>query len=156
LDYMNGFSCEIVDPRDYSQGRILARYENNLVSDQPAAGESALAVEISLDGEGAITALRLGETEVILDDGERSLTLGDHPDATLIARQEAMKRVGFLRLLRELARGQAGYPLWDGLEDMVVDHSLERLGRYRSSYFTSPRHRTARWVYGLVSRIAGG
>ena len=89
-----------------------------------------------------------------LDEAESRLTAGDPAGTTLIARQAAMKRVGFLRLLRELARGKAGYALDDGLEDMVVDHLLERLGRYRASHFTSPRHKPARMIYKLASRLA--
>jgi len=154
LNFMNGFECEIVDPRDYSSGRILARYEKGLVTDRLSSGEDAQEIDIDLDEDGQIRALSLGEIHVTLDEAESRLTAGDPAGTTLIARQAAMKRVGFLRLLRELARGKAGYALDDGLEDMVVDHLLERLGRYRASHFTSPRHKPARMIYKLASRLA--
>ena len=154
LEFANGLDCEIIDPRDYAQGRVLARFTNGLASDQPRKVEGAKRIELNLDATGQITALQLGPTTVALNPAESSLTGGDPPETSIIGRQAAMKRVGFLRLLRELARGQPGYLLDDGLEDMVADHLLERLGRYQASFFTSPRHKLARMLYSLASSLS--
>ena len=48
-----------------------------------------------------------------------------------------MKRIGLLRLFRGLAEGRPGYPLTSGLDDMLVDYHLEKLGRYVANPLTS-------------------
>jgi hypothetical protein len=110
-----------------------------------------LPLEPLLDSE-LCRGLRAGPLEVRLDDDEAELTRGDPPDASVTARMESMKRVGLLRLLREVAQGGAGYPLHAALEDMVVDWWLERVGHYRATPLTSPHFAAARLAYGLATR----
>lgn len=155
LEYDSGLAVEVLDPRDYSRGRLLARYERGLASDRPLRTEDCTALTCELDGAGLVSALVAGDARVELTVAESSLTGGDPETATLTNRQEAMKRVGFLRLLHELASGGPGYALDDGLEDMVSDHLLERLGRYPGGPLASPRSSLARLLYGTVSRLAG-
>ncbi len=155
LHYAHGLEVEVLDPRDYSTGRVLARYERGLASDRPMRHEDCTALRPELDAEGRVTAIVAGTHTLPLTPAEASLTAGDPTGATLVQRQEAMKRVGFLRLLHELAAGEPGYALMDGLEDMVADHLLERLGRYRSSPWTSPRSGLARGLFSLASRLGG-
>ena len=69
---------------------------------------------------------------------------------------EAMKRVGFLRLLRRLAEGRRGYALEQGLEDTVVDWCLERLGFYVGTPLTSPRSTLGRGLLSLATLPGGG
>src|SRR6185503_4569461 len=99
--------------------------------------------------------LRLGDDVEAFDDDERALLAGDAPELGLTARMEAWKRVGFLRLLRSVARGAGGYPLADALEDMVVDYHLEKLGRYRATPLTDPRRPLAQGLLRLLTRASG-
>jgi hypothetical protein len=64
---------------------------------------------------------------------------------------EAMKRVGFLRLLRRLASGKGAYPVEQALEDMVVDYHLERFGRYLATPLTRPDAPLAKLILGLLT-----
>jgi hypothetical protein len=155
LHYERGLEVEVLDPRDYATGRVLARYERGLASDRPLRHEDCTALEPELDAAGRVVAIRAGSHRLALTEAEASLTVGSPENHTLVQRQEAMKRVGFLRLLHELAAGEPGYELMDGLEDMVADHLLERLGRYRSSPWTSPRSALARGLFSLASRLGG-
>jgi hypothetical protein len=65
---------------------------------------------------------------------------------------EAMKRVGFLRLLRRIARGEGAYPIDSALEDMVVDYWLEKFGRYRATPLTRPDAPLGRALLRLLTR----
>jgi hypothetical protein len=66
-----------------------------------------------------------------------------------------MKKVGFLRLLREIAAGRGAYPLADGLDDMVADYWLEKTRRYWATPLTSVRSALARGIYRTISTVAG-
>jgi len=67
-----------------------------------------------------------------------------------------MKRVGFLRLLRAIAAGRGAYVVAAGIDDMVVDYYLEKLGFWRSNALTNPRATLGRTLLETVSRFGGG
>jgi len=148
-------TARIVEPRDYAVGRMVFSGQGGSLSDRPEAGEEHLRLEVELE-RGGVRALRAGATRLALDDDELDLTRGDPDEASVTARMEAMKRVGFLRLLRRLAEGRRGYALEQGLEDTVVDWCLERLGRYVSSPLSSPHSALGRGVLSLATLPGGG
>jgi hypothetical protein len=154
LHLRGGGVARIVEPRDYSKGRIVCVGQGGTLSDRPAFGEKSLPLEVELMG-GAVSALRAGSTRLVLDADESDLTRGDPEDATLTARMEAMKRVGFLRLLRRLAEGRRGYAVEQALEDTVVDYALEKVGFYAGTPFTSPRSALGRGLLGLATSLGG-
>lgn len=100
---------------------------------------------------GAVTAITAGPVRVPLDALESELTVGDPPGATLTARQDAMKRVGFLRLLRRISANKGAHPLELGLEDMVIDYALEKFGHWRSTPLTTPRALLGRGLYSALT-----
>lgn len=151
LRFPGGGVARVVEPRDYGVGRLVFSGQGGSLSDRPAAGEGHLELACEVEG-GCVRALRAGEARVALDADEADLTRGDPDDASVTARMEAMKRVGFLRLLRRIAEGRGGYPLAQGLEDMVVDYWLEKLGRYVATPLTSPHAPLARGILSLVTR----
>ncbi len=155
LRFPLGGVARIVEPRDYSVGRLVFAGQGGTLSDRPAPGERHLALELELEG-GAVRALRAGRTRIPFDADEADLTRGDPEGASVTARMEAMKRVGFLRLLRRIDQGRGGYPLYQALEDMVVDYHLEKLSRYVSNPVTSPRRWLGRAILSTLSRFGGG
>jgi hypothetical protein len=148
-------TARIVEPRDYAIGRMVFCGQGGSLSDRPEQGEGHLPLELELE-RGGVRALRAGTTRLTLDDDELDLTRGDPEDATVTQRMEAMKRVGFLRLLRRLAEGRRGYALEQGLEDTVVDWCLERLGFYVGTPLTSPRSTLGRGLLSLATLPGGG
>ena len=147
----------MIEPRDYATGRIAVLGKTGSIADYPVdppPGGRHLELAPVLQG-GRLVGVRAGDELEPLDDDERALAAGDAPDLGLTARMEAWKRVGFLRLLRSIARGSGGYPVEDALEDMVVDYHLERLGRYRATPLTDPRAPLAQALLRLASRVAG-
>ena len=158
LDLAAGAHARIVEPRDYSAGRVVLVGDHGSVGELAGEGDSDStahhALEPVLDGD-VCRALRAGRLEAPLDTDEADLTRGDPTDAGVTARMEAMKRVGLLRLLRDVADGHGGYPLEQALEDMVVDYWLERLGRYTATTLSSPRSGLARGLYSLLTRPLG-
>ena len=142
--------ARIVEPRDYAHGRLVFHGQGGSLSDAPQPGEGyfPLAPELT---DGAVTAITAGPVRLPLDAAESELTLGDPRGASLTARQDAMKRVGFLRLLRRIVTSRGAHPLELGLEDMVVDYCLEKLGRWHSSPLTTPRALPARALYSTLT-----
>ncbi len=152
-----GTEAWMVEPRDYSAGRIAVLGTEGAIADyaiDPPPGGRHLALAPVLRG-GQVVALRVGDEQLAFDDDERELLAGDAPELGLTGRMEAWKRVGFLRLLRSVARGAGGYPLADALEDMVVDYHLEKLGRYRATPLTDPRRPLAQGLLRLLTRASG-
>jgi len=154
LRFSGGRTARIVEPRDYASGRLVFVGQGGSLSDAPEAGAGRFALQPELT-DGAVTAISAGPVRVPLDALESELTLGDARDATLTARQDAMKRVGFLRLLRRISANKGAHPLELGLEDMVVDYALEKFGRWRSTPLTTPRAVLARTLLGLATSIGG-
>lgn len=154
LRFSGGRVARIVEPRDYASGRLVFIGQGGSLSDAPQPGEGRFALKPELT-DGAVTAITAGPVRVPLDALESELTVGDPRDASLTARQDAMKRVGFLRLLRRISANKGAHPLELGLEDMVVDYALEKLGRWRSTPVTTPRAFLGRGILGLVTSIRG-
>lgn len=166
LEFAGGSCAEIVEPRDYSIGTVRIEGERAALASRrlnpcdtgappPAATEEYPELELApLVEAGACVGFRAGEHEVRLDADEIDLLAGDPPEAGVIARQEAAKRVGFLRLLRRLAARGEAYPLANALDDTVVDYWLEKLGRYRATPLTAARAPLARRLYRTISLAA--
>ena len=76
-------------------------------------------------------------------------------DASVVARTGLMKRVGLLRLLRDLYHGRGAYPLADGIDDMVCDYHLEKIGIWWDTPFTNPRSKPAQLFYRCLSYLGG-
>ncbi|MDP6956303.1 MAG: hypothetical protein QF599_10025 [Planctomycetota bacterium] len=147
-------SGQIVEPRDYSKGYISLEGSSATATDRAEHSATSLPM-LPVFAAGALTAIRVGDELENLDDAERSLTLGLPTDATLTAGQEAMKRIGLLRLLRDVHAGRGGYPLAAAVDDMVIDYHLEKLGRYIATPITDPRSPLARAALRAISRFGG-
>lgn len=133
----------VVEPRDYALGHVAVRGARGEVSD--ASGSKIPLEPILLRGE--CVGFRAGSSRVELGADEAELCRGDAANASVTARMERLKKVGFLRLWKRLARGERAYPCDDALEDMVADYHLEKFGRYGGGAFTSPRSTLARaWM----------
>jgi hypothetical protein len=155
LELAHGRGVTIVEPRDYSVGHVALFGERGVVSDRAQVLPGALAFEpIVMDG--ACRGFRIGDVETRLDDDEAELTRGDRDGASVTARMEAMKRVGFLRLLRAIDAGRGAYPLESGLDDMVVDYYLDKIGFWLATPLTSPRAGLGRGLLRAASKLGGG
>lgn len=153
LRFAGGGVAEIVEPRDYAAGRILVEGDHGALSDRPES-EGATALEPIL-ADGELAGFRAGAVETHLDPQERELVRGDPAGASVIARQEALKRVGFLRLLRRIHAGRGAYALEEAVDDMVVDYHLEKVGLWAANPFTSPRSGLGRLLLSTLSRLGG-
>ncbi|MEM8713224.1 MAG: hypothetical protein AAGG01_19950, partial [Planctomycetota bacterium] len=136
---VGGKEAIFLEPRDYDSGRIAILGARGSICDYELSSEGALRLESLIDSSGACTGFRVGEHESRLDAEEASLMEGVPEGASATALMEAAKPVGFLRLLRALHRGEPGYPLAEGIDDMVVDYHLEKFGRYVANPLTSSR-----------------
>ena len=178
LTLSGGRQGVIVEPRDYARGSFELVGEGGVVTDgdapeagagadaprswgavpavggeaPPAGGTRVERLEFVRDAEGGVTGFRIGAHETALDLREQAL-LGPVPaGARVTAATDALKRVGLLRLLQGLHEGREAWPLEEGLDDMLVDWSLERAGRYLATPLTSLRTRSGRAV---LSRALG-
>ncbi len=150
----NGTRATIVEPRDYASGWVQVIGSKASLCDQAREAPKSLHLEVAVQ-DGLCRSLRVGDHVAELDEAEASLTAGDPEDASVIARQEAMKRVGLLGVLRNVRDGGMGYPLEAAVEDTVVDYWLERLGRYRATPVTDPGAPLARCLLSVLSRLGG-
>lgn len=153
LRFAEGGEVHVVEPRDYSRGRLRIVGSAATVSDHPDDGAThQLQPQVVA---GAWSGFRIGDITTELDDAEVELGSGPPEGDTVIARMDAMKRVGFLRLLRSIHAGRGGYPVEEALDDMVIDYHLEKVGRYVANPFTSARSGLARMLLGTLSRLGG-
>jgi len=152
--FRGGFTLRVLEPRDYAAGRVLLGDGRRTLADHALSAEGHLELVRVEAGERCL-GFRVGEVETRLDEAEAGLYGPRAPGTGLTARMEDDKRVGFLRLWRSIAAGAGGYPLLDGLEDMVVDYHLERFGRYLATPLTSPRWASGRAALGWVTRMGG-
>jgi hypothetical protein len=152
LELSGGRSVVVIEPRDYAIGRVLIEGTSGAISDRPDVTESALQLEPMLD-RGDCVGFRAGGVAVALAPAEIELARGDPPETGVIARMDAMKRVGFRRLLQAIDAGRGAYPLEAALDDMVVDYFLERVGFWRPSPVTDVRSIVARGLWSAVSRL---
>jgi hypothetical protein len=148
-----GARAEVIEPRDYAVGRIVVEGTRGRITDKLAPGEKGLAL-VPLLEKGACGGFRAGEIAEHLSPEECEMTRGDATNASVTARMESMKRVGFRRLLLAIADGRGSYPIDEGLEDMAVDWFLERFGRWRRTPITDVRRGLARSIWGAAGRFA--
>ena len=157
IRYEGGGELAAIEPRDYAAGRVHLELDGATISDAPNRAPHRLAALVEA---GRCTGFRVDDFALELDPTERGLMgspLADRldEDGGVTVWMEGMKRVGFRRLLLELARGEGGYPLELALEDTVVDYHLDRFGRYRRSLLTSPDRAPARALLRALTAIAG-
>lgn len=144
---LGGREAIFIEPRDYGSGRLSVVGSKGVISDYDLKAQGALQLHSIIDS-GACRGFRVGEHEVRLDDAEVSLMGTVAEGASATALMEAAKPVGFLRLLRALHAGGPGYPLAEGLDDMMIDYHLEKFGRYAANPLTSSRALVARVLMG--------
>ncbi|MBK7874328.1 MAG: hypothetical protein IPJ77_00985 [Planctomycetes bacterium] len=159
----------VLEPRDYAQGRVVVHGARASVSDRWEPGDGPREEREERDGttspararldllpivdRGLCVGFRAGPHETRLDPREAELTRGDPDRASVTARMESMKRIGFRRLLQSIAAGRGAYPVEQGLDDMAVDWFLERFRSYRANALTDVREPFARWFWGLFGRL---
>jgi len=148
---VGGKEALFLEPKDYRNGRLTVVGEAGCICDHEQGARGALRLESIVEG-GACRGFRIGAREVRLDEAEASLMEGVSEGASATSLMEAAKRVGFLRILRSLHAGGGGYPVAEGLDDMIVDYHLEKFGRYVANPLTSSRAPMGR----LVMRSLGG
>jgi len=154
IELSNGTRAWIVDPRDYSRGRVLVEGSRARVSDRVEQGENAIALEIVLE-HGRCVGFRAGDFTARLEESEIALQTPDASAASVIARMESMKRVAFRRLAAEVVAGRVGYPIASGLDDMAVDWFLERFGRWRDGGACDIRRPRTHFLWSAMGRFAG-
>ncbi|MBC8451442.1 MAG: hypothetical protein H8D72_01905, partial [Planctomycetes bacterium] len=171
LRFSGGADCTIVEPRDYSIGGLRLECAAGVLFD-PGAGPADLDVTTGphyrlttrFDSErivgfearatepGAViysTDLPVHEVELLGSFDEEA-----QRQRGVIAHMDAMKRVGFARLLDHIAEEAPHWGLLDGLDDMWVDYLLEKSGRYLATPLTSAHSGLARKLVGLTMAAA--
>jgi len=150
--FAGGRQLVVVEPRDYSVGRIELAGAGGTISDDPASPTELRLAAVVENGE--CTGFRVGDTLTQLSAPERALMGAAGAGDGVTAWMEGMKRVGFRRLLSEVDEGRGAYPLERAVEDTVVDYYLERFGRYAATPLTSPYFAPARLIMRLLTRLA--
>ncbi len=151
-------TLRVVEPRDYAIGRWLFVGERGQLADYPAKDHQRLAPIVE---HGRAVGFRAGEVETRLADDERELMghplregAGEHDGVACW--MEGMKRIGLLRLLRRIDRGEGAYALDQAVDDTVCDWHLERFGRYVANPLTTPRSPTARAALRALTALTRG
>jgi len=147
-------SVLVIEPRDYATGHLVIEGTLGRLTDAPERESKALPLMPLLEHNECV-GFRAGASTSWLDEDETLLMLGDEPSARVTARMAGMKRVGFLRLLRSISAGRGGYPIREGLDDMLIDYMVGKFGRWIATPLTSVRSAPARALFSSVSRIAG-
>ncbi len=158
LRFAGGRTCHVIEPRDYSQGRFRLELAcGATITDRPGGTHVVEPIVDEVSDELRWTGFRIGQVETHLAPHEVELlgALEPREDDSVIARMDALKRVGFARLFDRIADGTGAYPLEEGLDDMWVDYVLEKVGRWRSTPLTSVRSSTARLMFGTLTGLAG-
>lgn len=152
LRFVGGGRGLVLEPRDYATGRVVLVGERATASDAPDAVPGSLPLVLESDGAGG-ARVRLGPLEERLPPAEVALLdPGDLDGGSVIAPMHALKRVGLARMLTDLAAGRPGYPLVEGLDDMAIDWTLEKAGRWLATPFTSLRSPLGRALTGTLLR----
>jgi hypothetical protein len=144
----------IVEPRDYSSGWVELHCANGIIAESGHVPHGARELAPLVE-RGTCVGFRVGARELRLPEHEVELLRGAAPDAGVTARMEALKRVGFLRLVERILGGRGGYLVASGLDDMLVDYALEKTGRWHANPLTSVDSGLARALYSTISRVAG-
>ena len=151
MRFDNGRLATVIEPRDYSLGYVRLEGSRGSISDGENVADHRLLPIV--EGERWV-GFRIGEYERRLDEAEIAMLGQDDPAQLVTARQDDLKRVGFLRLLRAIRDGKGGYPVEEAIDDMVVDYHLEKVGRFLDNPFTSPRYGLGRWLLSTVTRAS--
>lgn len=154
IELSNGTRALVLDPRDYSRGRVIVEGSRGRVTDRVEPGEDAIALELVLEN-GRCVGFRARDFTARLADAEIALQSAESSGTTVIARMESMKRVAFRRLAAEVVAGRGGYPIASGLDDMAVDWCLERFGRWTAGGMCDVRRPFARTLWAGIGRFAG-
>jgi hypothetical protein len=149
----NGHTATVIEPRDYSAGKITIHGSKADLCDFDRATPPAVRLAPIVEA-GECTGFRAGTEVSTLDARERALMAGGGGES-VTARMEAMKRVGFLRLLLNIQKGVGAYPVEEAVDDMVIDSLLAKTGFYRATPFTDARRAPARALFSIWSRVAG-
>lgn len=156
LRMQGGGSVDWTSPRDYATGSFTLRCARGVLTDRLDAAGPVLRP--MLTGERCV-GVEFDGLERGFDDDEVALAFGRDPRASITARMQDMKRIGLLALFRRLHAGLGAYPLQQGLDDMLVDYHLEKLGAYVSNPLTSAGGALRRVLeagLGVVGRARGG
>ncbi len=154
--FANGASYTAVEPRDYARGRLELRapgwtaVTNGGESSSPA-GLRRLAAVVE---DGALAGFALDDVRCEMSAVERAVAGAPGAGDGMFRWMDAMKRVGFLRLLERIAAGGGGYSVRDAVEDCVVDYWLHRAGRYRATALMDPERGLARALYRALRVVA--
>jgi hypothetical protein len=165
LRLSNGLRLVIVEPRNYLRGHLRLIGSRGVITERREGAPNDLWIQMTLEGE-RIRSFRVGDHEEHLSEVESDLTIPAspeevalasvlRPDASVFARQGLLKRVGLYRLLRNLHAGRGAYPLLDGVDDMVCDYFLEKIGCWWDTPFTNPSSAPARLLYRSLSFLGG-
>lgn len=154
--FANGASYTAIEPRDYARGRLELRAPGwSAVSDADATRTDGGARRLSaIVEDGALAGFALDDRRCELSGTERAVTGAPGDGEGMFRWMDAMKRVGFLRLLERAARGEPGYALQDAVEDCVVDYWLHRVGRYSATAWMDPQRGPARALYRALRAVA--
>ena len=149
-------TCHVTEPRDYALGRFRLEHDTSAVlADRPGPGVDQVVEPIVEERPDGLRWLgfRVGDTETRLAPHEVELlgVLEPREDDSVIARMDALKKVGFARLFDRIAEGTGAWPLEEGLDDMWVDYLLEKVGRWRATPLTSCRASLALSAVGLLT-----
>ncbi|HEX5009681.1 MAG TPA: GMC family oxidoreductase, partial [Planctomycetota bacterium] len=152
LELANGARATILEPRDYRAGHLELRGPFGVVSDDARIAGATLLAPVS--ERGACAGFACGDAFAPLDAAERWLFGPLQPGESVTARTEDAKRVGLLRLLRDVHAGRGAWPLDEGLEDSLVDWLLEKRGRWKPGLL-SVKSRAGMRFLSLVTRPLG-
>ncbi len=155
LRFVGGARGTLIEPRDYSDGSWRMESATGVLTDSVTATDGERRLEL-LVADGRCVGFRIGEVVTELTSEESQLLGPCTEQDTVTTRMEDLKRVGLRRLLANVAEGRAAYDVWNGLDDMFVEWSLDKAGRYRATAVTSMLRPSARRLVGgalgLVSR----
>ncbi|MFN0006323.1 MAG: hypothetical protein ACKVXR_00320 [Planctomycetota bacterium] len=142
----------ILEPRDYSLGRFVVVGARGLVTDRLETPEEGTHLAPILEN-GVCVGFRAGDAATRLSPDEIDLARTDSPGASVTARMESMKRIGFRRILAGVATGRGAYPPEEGLDDMAIDWFLERFGRWRAAPLLDVHSGVGRALWSAVGRL---
>jgi hypothetical protein len=160
--FASGGTCHVLEPREYAAGGFRLEGTQATLADpgDQSARPGDLRISCHFDQERCLgfQVQRDGEvlhtTELAPHEVDLLGVFGTNAAPGVIAHMDAMKRVGFARLLDRIA---IGAPLWrldDGLDDMWIDYLIEKTGRWRRTPFTSAHSGLARSLVATSMSLA--
>ncbi len=149
----NGALGRVLEPRDYATGSFVIEGTAGSISDDPRGPDPGRVLRPVLEG-GRCAGFQIGGFATTLDAVEVDLMGPCAAGASVTSLMEGMKRVGLLRLFRRVLAGESVYPVFEALDDMVVDFLLEKAGFFAASPFTSVKSRLGRRLLEGASGLA--